>query len=294
MKVAVVGADGQLGTDVVRAFADDANEVFALTHSDVEITNPQSVEGALGALAPQIIVNTVAMHQVESCEHEPERAFGVNGMGAKNLALTARHLGATLMHVSTDYVFDGTKGSPYNEEDAARPLNAYGITKLAGEYFVRATTEKHFVVRTSALYGKQPCRGKGGLNFVELMLKLGRERGAVRVVDDEVVSPTSTKELALQLVALSRSNHYGLYNATAGGSCTWFEFAKDIFAVAGISVNVHVASPDEFPAKVPRPKYSVLENRALKLRGLDTFRPWQDGLRDYLCVPQLSVNGQAK
>jgi dTDP-4-dehydrorhamnose reductase len=254
MKVAVVGANGQLGTDVQRAFADDAQEVCALTHSEIEVTNFESVAHALGELAPQVIVNTVAMHHVETCEREPEKAFAVNGLGARNLALMARQLDAVLIHVSTDYVFDGSKTSPYVEEDSARPLNVYGITKLAGEHFVGCTTDKHFVVRTSGLYGKHPCRGKGGLNFIELMLKLARERGEVRVVDDEFVSPTSTEELARQIVALSHSDCYGLYNATAEGSCSWHEFAREIFAVTDTPVRLVVAASGEFPAKVPRPK----------------------------------------
>jgi dTDP-4-dehydrorhamnose reductase len=162
------------------------------------------------------------------------------------------------------------------------PLNAYGISKLAGEHFVRATTPRHFVIRTSGLYGKSPCRAKGGLNFIELMLKLARERGEVKVVDGEVVSPTSTAELALQIVRLSRSDSFGLYHATAEGSCSWYEFAREIFALTGTPVRLKVASPDEFPAKVPRPKYSVLENGALKSRGLNVFKPWQDALRTYL------------
>jgi dTDP-4-dehydrorhamnose reductase len=275
-------------------FADNGDEVCGLTHSDIEVTNFDSVSRALRELAPHLIVNTVAMHHVESCEREPERAFAVNGLGARNLALMALKLGTALMHVSTDYVFDGSKATPYVEEDASGPLNVYGITKLAGEHFIRCTTEKHFIIRTSALYGKRPCRGKGGLNFVELMLKLGRERGEVRVVDDEVVGPTSTEELARQMVALSHSDYYGLYNATAEGSCSWYEFAREIFAVTDTRVRLEVASPDEFPAKVPRPKYSVLENRALKLRGLNMFGTWQDGLREYLNVRGLSATVQAK
>ena len=292
MKVAVVGADGQLGTDVLRAFADDGGDVYALTHSEIEVTDLASVERALNGLAPQLIVNTVAAHHVETCEREPERAFSVNGLGAKNLALVSRQMGAVLMHVSTDYVFDGSKGSPYVEDDACRPLNVYGITKLAGEHFVRSTTDRYFVIRTSALYGKHPCRGKGGLNFVELMLRLGRERGGVRVVDDEFVSPTSTEELAQQMVALSHSDCYGLYNATAEGSCSWYEFAREIFKATDTPVKLEAASPNEFPAKVPRPKYSVLENRALKLRGLNKFKGWQDALRQYLGVRCLSAAGQ--
>jgi dTDP-4-dehydrorhamnose reductase len=222
------------------------------------------------------------MHHVENCEREPASAFAINALGAKNLAVVARELDAVLVHVSTDYVFDGGKGSPYVEEDDPRPLNAYGITKLAGEHFVRATTARHFVVRTSGLYGKSPCRAKGGLNFIELMLKLAKERGQVRVVDSEVVSPTSTAELAQQLVQLCRSDSYGLYHATAEGSCSWHEFAREIFTLTDTAVELKVASADEFPAKVPRPKYSVLENRALKSRGLNAFKPWQQALQKYL------------
>jgi dTDP-4-dehydrorhamnose reductase len=293
MKIAVVGGNGQLGADVVQAFTDNTDEVCALTHSEVEVTNFDSVSRSLAEQSPNVIVNTTAMHHVENCEREPEKAFAVNALGPRNLAVVARYLGAVLMHVSTDYVFDGIKASPYDEADVPRPLNVYGNTKLAGEYFVRCTTEKHFVVRTSGLYGKRLCRGKGGLNFVELMLKLARERDEVRVVDDEVVSPTSTEELARQLVVLSHCKDYGLYHATAEGSCSWYEFAREIFSLTGTRVGLKVASPNEFPAKVPRPRYSVLENRALKLLGLNTFKPWQDALRDYLGIPQLCAKEQA-
>ena len=205
----------------------------------------------------------------------------MNGLGAKNLALAAKEIGAKLMHVSTDYVFDGEKRNPYEESDAPRPLNAYGNSKLSGEYFVRSTAPQHFVLRTSAIYGKRPCRAKGGLNFIELMLKLARERGEVKVVDDEFVSPTPTPEIARQMVALSRSDAYGLYHATAEGSCSWYAFAKEIFALTNTKVNLLIAGPNEFPIKVPRPKYSVLENAALKKQGLNVFQPWQQGLRAY-------------
>ena len=282
MKIAVIGANGQLGNDLVVAFSENGDAVCGLTHSEIEISDLRSVSQALEGIRPQIIVNTAAMHHVENCEREPERAFAINALGARNLAIVARELGGVVMHVSTDYVFDGSKGSPYAEEDNPRPLNAYGVTKLAGEHFVRETTARHFVVRTSGLYGKSPCRAKGGLNFIELMLKLAKERGEVRVVDSEVVTPTSTAELAQQLVQLSRSDCYGLYHATAEGSCSWYEFAREIFAITDTQVGLKVAAPDEFPAKVARPKYSVLENRALKSRGLNAFKPWQEGLHKYL------------
>jgi dTDP-4-dehydrorhamnose reductase len=282
MKIAVIGANGQLGSDLVAAFSKNGDAVSGLTHAEIDIADFQSVTQAVEGVRPEVIVNTAAMHHVENCEREPEKALAVNALGAKNLAVVARGLGAVLMHVSTDYVFDGTKGSPYSEEDNPRPLNAYGISKLAGEHFVRATTPRHFVIRTSGLYGKSPCRAKGGLNFIELMLKLARERGEVRVVDSEVVSPTSTAELAQQIVRLSRSDSYGLYHATAEGSCSWHEFAREIFDVTGTKVQLHVATPGEFPAKVPRPMYSVLENRVLKNHGLNIFQPWQVGLHSYL------------
>jgi dTDP-4-dehydrorhamnose reductase len=282
MKIAVIGANGQLGSDLVAAFSENSDAVWGLTHSDVELSDLHSVSHALEGNRPEVIVNTAAMHHVENCEREPEKAFAVNALGPRNLAIVARDLGAVLMHVSTDYVFDGSKGSPYLEGDNPEPLNAYGITKLAGEHFVRATTARHFVIRTSGLYGKSPCRAKGGLNFIELMLKLAKERGEVRVVDSEVVTPTSTAELAQQMVQLSHSNCYGLYHATAEGSCSWYEFAREIFAITDTPVRLKVAAPDEFPAKVARPKYSVLENRALKTRGLNAFKPWQDALHKYL------------
>jgi dTDP-4-dehydrorhamnose reductase len=282
MKAAVIGSNGQLGTDVVNAFMRNGDDVYPLSHADIELTSIDSVATCLKGLRPDIVVNTAAMHHVENCEREPEKAFAVNSLGARNLSTVARELSAVLMHVSTDYVFDGAKGYPYEESDRPNPLNVYGNTKLSGEHFVCSTADKYFVLRTSAIYGRSPCRAKGGLNFIELMLKLARERTTVRVVNDEVVSPTSTAELAKQMVALSRSDSYGLYHATAEGSCSWHEFAQEIFAVTGIKVNLQVAGPNEFPVKVPRPKYSVLENRRLKQGGINVFRPWQEGVREYL------------
>lgn len=282
MKVAVIGADGQLGVDVVNQFTREGDEVSSLTHTEIEVSEIDSVSTRLKEIRPDVVVNTAAMHHVEKCEQEPQKAFAVNGLGARNLALVSREISATLFHVSTDYVFDGAKQKPYEETDVPLPLNVYGNTKLSGEQFVRGTCEKYFVLRTSAIYGKNPCRAKGGLNFVELMLKLARERGKVRVVDSEFVTPTRTTEIARQIVALSRSDSYGLYHATAEGACSWHEFATEIFHLTNTKVTLGVAGPNEFPMKVPRPLYSVLENRALKSRGLNLFQPWQVGLREYL------------
>jgi dTDP-4-dehydrorhamnose reductase len=282
MKVAIIGANGQLGGDLVLAFSQKGDTVSSMTHTDIEVTDLNSVSSALRKVQPDVIVNTAAMHHVENCEREPEKALVVNAVGPRNLAVVARDLSAVLMHVSTDYVFDGSKGSPYVEEDTPLPLSAYGISKLAGEHFIRCLADKYFVIRTSGLYGKSPCRAKAGLNFVELMLKLAKERSEVRVVDCEMITPTSTVELANQMVVLSRSDCYGLYHATGEGSCSWYQFAYEIFAVTGTPANLTVAAPNEFPAKVARPKYSVLENRALKNRGLNIFKTWQEALHNYL------------
>jgi dTDP-4-dehydrorhamnose reductase len=282
MKVAVIGAEGQLGSDVVAAFDRYGDQVYPLPHREVDLTRLESVRSVLERLRPHLTINAAAMHHVERCEEDPQQAFAVNAFGARNLALVTKELDSVLMHVSTDYVFDGTQACPYVEEDAPRPLNVYGVTKLAGEYFVRCTNQRHFVLRTSGLYGRNPCRAKGGLNFVELMLKLGRERRDVAVVDDEFITPTCTTDLALQMVVLSRSDYYGLYHATSEGSCSWHEFAHEIFRIANISIHLKAASPEEFPTRVVRPKYSVLENQALKLRALNAFKSWRHALQEYL------------
>jgi dTDP-4-dehydrorhamnose reductase len=282
MNVTVVGGNGQLGSDVVCAFENNHDSVCSLTHTEVEIASLDSVKARLQNSNPALVVNTAAMHHVENCERDPAAAYAVNAIGVRNLALVTREIGATLIHLSTDYVFDGRKKTPYVEDDAPLPLNVYGNSKLAGEYYVRTLNPKHFVLRTSALYGRHQCRAKGGRNFVDLMLELARTRGRVRVVDEEFVSPTPTADLALQIVCLSRCDSYGLYHSTSENSCSWYEFAREIFSLAGVPVKLEVATPGEFPAKTPRPPYSVLENRGLKEIGLNKFVSWEAGLQRYL------------
>jgi len=282
VKVAVLGANGQLGSDVCAEFLRNGDSVYGFTHSDVELTSASSVDAALSARNPDLVVNTAAMHHVEKCEQDPISAFTANAIGAKYVAEWAKRADATVIYISTDYVFNGKKCSPYLETDVAAPINAYGITKLAGEHLTAATARKHFVLRVSAIYGLQPCRAKGGLNFVELMLKLSRENDRLRVVDDEYVSPTPTVKIAEQLVALSRSTNYGLYHGTAEDSCSWYEFAREIFDSINLKVRLEKAAPGEFSSKVPRPKYSVLENAALKAHQLNVFPDWREGLHRYL------------
>jgi dTDP-4-dehydrorhamnose reductase len=282
MKVAVIGANGQLGSDVYRAFQNNVDNVVALNHDAFEVSDLKVVDSVMHDLTPDLVVNTAAMHNVETCEEDPAKAFLVNGVGARNLAQVSNDMGYTLMHISTDYVFDGAKQAPYTEEDCPNPLNVYGNTKLSGELFVRTIAKKYFILRVSGLYGMNPCRAKGGLNFVTLMLKLAKERDELRVVDDEILTPTYTNDIAHQIVHLSQCTDYGLYHVTDQEACSWYEFARKIFEFTNASVRLSVADPGEFPAKVSRPKYSVLENKALQSVKLDIMPHWSVGLKRYL------------
>lgn len=282
MRIAIVGANGQLGHDLQEAVRDEGGEAIALTHADIEIADAASVRRALDRARPDAVINTAAMHNVDACELDPAGAFAVNAIGTRHLAHASRELDVPLVHVSTDYVFDGAKGAPYVESDAPRPLNVYGTSKLAGEYFVLGVP-KGIVARVAGLFGRMPCRAKqGGLNFPQLMLKLGAEKGEVRVVTDEVVSPTNTADLAKQLVLLARSGRPGLYHATSQGECSWHEYATEIFRLAGMRVTVHAARSADMPKKVPRPSYSVLDNAALRTAGLDVMPHWKDAIGRYI------------
>lgn len=282
MRVAVIGANGQLGSDVVAAFAGRGDTVVELNHDAVELTDRASLAAALERADAPLVVNTAAMHHVDKCEENPAQAFAVNALGVRHLALECAARNSQLVQISTDYVFDGSKRAPYTETDAPLPLNAYGNSKLAGEYFVRTRCPRHYVLRISAIFGRAPCRAKGGNNFVTTMLKLARERDELRVVDSEIVSPSYTVDVARQMVRLVDSGRFGLYHATGQGQCSWYRFAQEIFRLAGLSTKVSAAGANEFPAKTPRPTYSVLDNEALRRAGLDVMRPWEQALAAYL------------
>ncbi|MBL8330634.1 MAG: dTDP-4-dehydrorhamnose reductase [Rubrivivax sp.] len=283
MKVAILGANGQLGSDIAAAYTQAGHEVLPLTHETIEVADLASVRAALEGARPDAVINTSAMHNVEACEADPAKSFAVNGIGARNLAVVTRELGSYLIHFSTDYVVDGLKGEPYVETDLARPLNVYGNTKLAGEHFVLAENpERGAVVRISGVYGMNPCRAKGGMNFIRLMLKLAKERDEIRVVDDEVLTPTFTEDIARQTLELTGVRPAGLFHATSQGACSWHAFASRIFDRVGMGHKLHKARPGEFPAKVKRPSYSVLDNAALRTLGIDVMPSWQDAQDRYL------------
>jgi len=283
MRIAVIGADGQLGTDICAAVDNTPDELVRLTIKHIDVSDIDSVSRVLKEANPQMVINTAAFHHVEKCEEEPVKAFEVNALGARNLALVCNDLDASLMHISTDYVFDGKKRAPYIETDKPMPLNVYANTKLSGEYFVESITKKFYILRVSGIYGKAPCIGKGGLNFVELMVKLSRERPEVRVVDNEILTPTSTVEISHQILKMTANDaQYGLYHVTAEGSCSWYEFAREIFDITKPKITFNKAAPGEFAVKVNRPEYSVLENKNLKDQEINIMRHWKEGLRTYL------------
>ena len=282
MKVLVTGANGQLGTDLCKVLRDF--ELIPLTHKDIEISDMNSVRQAFNKYKPDIIINTTAYVRVDDCEENPDRAFQVNAVGVRNVAVVAQELGARLVHISTDYVFGGEaepRTSPYTEFDTPIPANLYGRSKLAGENLVRHFCLRHFIVRSSALFGIAGSSGKGG-NFVETMLRLGRERTELRVVNDQVFSPTYTKDLARKIAQLMTTDYYGIFHITNRGVCSWYQFTVEILNLAGIKTPVVPISSDQYPQKARRPRYSVLDNYHLRLLGMDDMRPWQEALKDYL------------
>lgn len=282
MKVLVTGANGQLGTDLCKAL--QQFEVISLTHKDVEISDIGSVKQAFGKYKPDMIINTAAYVRVDDCEIEQDKAFLSNALGARNVAVVAQELGAKLVHISTDYVFGGDTESrtiPYTEFDTPVPLSVYGKSKLAGEDFVRHLCHKHFIVRSSGLFGVAGASGKGG-NFVETMFKLAREQSELKVVNDQVFSPTYTKDLAGKIAQLINTEYYGIFHMTNKGSCSWYEFATEILRLAGLKTPVIPVTLDEYPQKARRPHFSVLDNYHLRLLGMDDMRHWQEALKDYM------------
>lgn len=278
MRVALIGATGQLGTALQGVLTDD---VIPLGHREIEITEPASIHSALSAAGAECVINTAAYNLVDRAEDEPEVAYRVNALGPRHLAQWCARHEVRLVHVSTDYVFGlEDRSEPYRETDAPGPQSAYAISKLAGEYFVRAECPRHFVVRTCGLYGRAASAGKG--NFVETMLRIGRERGAVRVVDDQHCTPTSAVDLAAAIARLIGTEAYGLYHASNAGGTTWCRLAREIFRLSDMSVDVTPISTAEFAAKARRPGYSVLNcERLTQATGFEMPR-WEDALARYL------------
>jgi dTDP-4-dehydrorhamnose reductase len=280
MKYAVLGATGQLGRDLctrLRGF------VTALTRTQIDLTCPETVRQVLGDLRPQVVINCAAFNFVDRAETEPTAAYAVNTIGVCDLAVACRDLDCTLVHFSSDYVFglDESRRSAYIETDPPGPISVYGTSKLAGEYLLRCSCRKHFVIRTCGLYGVWGSGGKGG-NFVDTMLRLARAGKPLRVVADQVCTPTYTVDLASAVVALLATNRYGLYHVTNAGACSWYEFASAIFEMAGVPANLSPITSQEFGAPARRPSYSVLSTTAYESLGLSPLRSWREALGSYV------------
>ena len=282
MKIALIGADGQLGTDIYRYFTDKGIDVSPLTEKEIDVCDEKVCSNALLQIKPDIVINTAAFHQVDVCEDEAGKAFAVNVEGVKNLAEICLKTGSILMHFSTDFVFGGyEKNTPYSEDDCPAPISVYGISKLAGEYVVKYILEKYYICRLCGLYGHAGSLGKG-YNFVELMIRLANEGKDIKVVDDQVLTPTSTEDVAEKLYELIQTNIFGLYHLTNTGQCSWYDFACEIFKLSGLKPNISAITSEAFGAKAKRPSYSVLDNKNLRDAGLSDMRHWKEALSDYI------------
>ena len=279
MRIALLGANGQLGHDLGRVLAD--HDLSRLTRADCDVTDHDRIRAIVSDLRPDVILNTTAYHRVDDCEADPETPFRVNAIAVLNLARVANDLDACLVHFSTDYVFDGKSRTPYTETSPPLPLSVYGNSKLSGEYIVRAMARKHMVIRTCGLYGKAGSRGKGG-NFVETMLTKAGRGDSIRVVDDQILTPTSTQDLAMQVAALLPVKEFGLYHITNEGACSWHEFAMAVFELAGVRADLSPTTSEIYKTPAVRPRYSVLENARLKHVGLNRMRHWRDALSSYV------------
>jgi dTDP-4-dehydrorhamnose reductase len=271
MRVLITGAGGQLGTDLAAAFAGD--EVTALGHAALDVTDEAAVVAAVRDHCPELVVHAAAYTAVDACETDSDRAWRVNALGPWWVARAAALGDAGMVYVSTDYVFDGTAGRPYTEFDRTNAQSVYGRTKEAGEQLVRQTLPEHYIVRTSWLQGTQ------GGNFVKTMLRLGRERDELTVVDDQTGSPTFTFDLAPAIRDLAVSGRFGTYHITNSGHCTWFEFARAVFEEAGLDVNLSPTDTASYGAPAPRPLYSVLDNHLARLNGLEPLPDWRLSLK---------------
>lgn len=275
MRVLVIGANGQLGTEILKTF--EEKTIIPLSHKDIEIADYVQSKKTIEKHKPEILINTAAYHNVPECEKNPEMAFSTNSIGVKNLADICQDNQIKLVHISTDYVFDGKKNTPYTEEDIPHPLNAYAISKLAGEFLAKKA-EKHYIVRLASLFGVSGCRAKGGRNFVKTMLEVAKSKDAIQVTSNIISSPTYAYDAALKIKELIEEAHpYGIYHITNSGYCSWYEYALEIFKLIGATIKVEKKIEKEEMEGVKRPLYTPLTSTKIK-----SLRHWKEALKDYL------------
>ena len=280
MRIVIIGAAGQLGSDLAAELQQSGEEVVSLTRNHLDITDAKALGEKLTQHGPDVILNCSVYHPVDECESHPANSFAVNALAVRDLGMVANQIRASVVHFSSDYVFDGQLGRPYTEADPTTPASVFGVSKVAGEQLLRQVLPRHYIVRTSGLYGLAGSRVKRG-NFVETMLRLGTQ-GHVRVVNDLRMAQTSTRNVAKQVLALIRTEDYGTYHASDHGDYSWYEFALKIFEFSGMKVEVTPVSWRDMPAVAPRPLYSVLENSALMTLGIDRMQTIDDALQSYL------------
>ena len=268
MKVLVKGANGMLGQDLCPVFEDNGLYVIPMGREDLDVTDYKGAKAVIERIKPQIIVHLAAYTNVDKAEDEPEKAFEINETGALNIAKISKELGAIMVYVSTDYVFDGTKNSPYMPDDTLNPINKYGLSKLRGEEAVKNNTDKYYIVRTSWLYGLS------GKNFVETIIDLSTKQNEIKVVDDQAGCPTYTVDLSMGILR-TIGKPFGINHIENECETTWYDFAKEIFRLKNIQTELIPCTTEEFPRKAKRPKYSVLQNSI-------EMRPWREALFDYI------------
>ncbi len=283
MRYAVLGAAGQLGRDLCPRLEGEVVALGRTSSPAVDLSRPESLRALFDEARPDVVVNCAAYNFVDKAESEPEAAFAVNAWGVRELARLCAERDCLLVHFSTDYVFglDAARRTPWSESDAPGPVSVYGLSKLAGEYLVRALCPRHLVLRTCGLYGVWGSGGKGG-NFVETMLRLAGQGKPLRVVNDQTCTPSYTVDVAEASIALMNTGQTGLYHLTNSGSCTWHELARTIFELSGLSVDLAPIPSCEYPVPARRPTYSVLDLAGLHEAGIAVPRPWREALTAYL------------
>lgn len=276
MRALVTGVSGQLGHDVAEELRRRGAACIAAARSDFDLTDGAAVEAYIAARRPDAVIHCAAYTAVDRAEDEPALCRAVNASGTEYIARACAATGAKLVYISTDYVFPGDGDRPYETDDPVGPLSVYGRTKLAGEQAVQALLARHFIVRISWVFGRN------GANFVSTMLRLAKERALLRVVDDQVGSPTYTADLAPLLCDMAESEAYGVYHATNEGFCSWAQFAAEIFRQANCAVEICPIASEAYPTKAARPRNSRLSKRSLDAAGFHRLPCWQDALTRYL------------
>lgn len=282
MKILITGASGMLGSDLNQALSLNHRMVCA-SSKDFDITNIDHTVKAIGDIKPDVVIHAAAYTDVDGCEDNIDTAYRVNGLGARNVAATCNEINAAMVYVSTDYVFDGKSGNRYIEYDQTNPMSIYGKSKLAGENYVKDILNRHYIVRTSWLYGLN------GKNFVTTMLNLGKTKEELNVVSDQIGSPTYTPDLAEAIGKLITKQTYGTFHITNSDHCSWYDYAREIFRVAGIDIKVNPITTEALNRPAPRPKYSVLDNYFWRLEGYEPLRSYKEALREYLSLLQKGI-----